>query len=123
MEACCQAATTKQKHRLQAREFAPRIARRIDCSRISSLKPERPIMLRSSRFVVVSVAASVVGFSAVAADLPAREPIAPAYAPVFTWTGFYLGGELGWIRTDPEYTTAALVLGTPFAVSSTSSKD
>jgi outer membrane immunogenic protein len=78
-------------------------------------------VLRLSRTALVSAAASLLSFSAVAADLPAR--IEPAYMPVFSWTGFYLGGELGWIRTDPEYTTGALVLGTPFIVSSTSSKD
>jgi outer membrane immunogenic protein len=85
----------------------------------------RPIVLRLIRMVLVSAAASVTGLSAVAADLPARvEPVAPVvYVPTFTWTGFYLGGELGWIRTDPEYTAGALLLGAPFVVSSASSKD
>jgi outer membrane immunogenic protein len=82
-------------------------------------------VLRLIRMVLVSAAASVTGLSAWAADLPARvEPVAPvAYVPTFTWTGFYVGGELGWIRTGPEYTTGALLLGTPFVVSSASSKD
>jgi outer membrane immunogenic protein len=54
--------------------------------------------------------------AAFAADLPARvQPVAPV--PVFSWTGFYLGGELGWIRTNPEYTATVLLLGTPFIVS------
>lgn len=82
-------------------------------------------MLRLTTVVLLSTAASVVSLSALAADLPARmEPVAPvAYVAAFSWTGFYLGGELGWIRTDPEYTTAAVLLGAPFVVSSTSSKD
>jgi outer membrane immunogenic protein len=42
-------------------------------------------------------------------------------APAFSWTGFYLGGELGWIKTDPEYATGVLLLGAPFAVSSSPS--
>ncbi|WP_458760951.1 outer membrane protein [Afipia sp. TerB] len=36
--------------------------------------------------------------SAVAADLPARtytKAPAPVYAPVYNWTGFYLGGHIG----------------------------
>jgi hypothetical protein len=33
------------------------------------------------------------------------------------WTGFYFGGELRCIQTDPEY-TGALLLGAPFIVTS-----
>ena len=33
--------------------------------------------------------------------------------PAFSWRGFYLGGELGWIRTDPEYSAGAVLLGAP----------
>ena len=67
----------------------------------------------------------MINVSARAADLPARvQPPAPvAYAPSFSWTGFYVGGELGWIRTDPDYTTGAVLLGTPFLVSATTGKD
>jgi outer membrane immunogenic protein len=82
-------------------------------------------MWRSARFVLLSTTASVFSLSALAADLPARmEPVAPvAYVPAFSWTGFYLGGALGWIETKPEYTTGAVVLGAPFVVSSASSKN
>jgi outer membrane immunogenic protein len=80
---------------------------------------------RPTRVVALSTVASVVGLSALAADLPARmEPVAPTpYVEAFSWTGFYLGGEFGWIRTDPEYTGAALLSGAQFVVSSTTSKD
>jgi outer membrane immunogenic protein len=82
-------------------------------------------MWHSARVVLLSLTASVFSLPALAADLPARmEPAAPvAYVPVFSWTGFYLGGELGWIRTNPEYTTGAVFLGTPFVVSSASDKN
>jgi opacity protein-like surface antigen len=53
------------------------------------------------RFLLSSVA--LLGFATVAgaADLPRRTapPVfAPVYAPVFTWTGFYVGvnGGYGW---------------------------
>lgn len=82
-------------------------------------------MLRLTNAVLVSTTAILISFSARAADLPARvQPAAPvAHAPPFSWTGFYLGGELGWIRTDPVYTTGAVVLGTPFLVSAATGKD
>lgn len=73
---------------------------------------------------IVTAACIVIGAtSAFAADLPAHvEPIAPvAYVPAFSWTGFYLGGELGWMRTNPEYTTGVLLLGAPFVVSPSAS--
>ncbi len=82
-------------------------------------------MRRLTRTALLSTIASLFSLSALAADLPARmEPAAPvAYVPAFSWTGFYLGGALGWIGTNPEYTTGAVVLGTPFVVSSSSSRN
>jgi outer membrane immunogenic protein len=81
-------------------------------------------MWHSARIILFS-AACVIGLSAQAADLPTRvEPVAPIpYVPAFSWTGFYLGGELGWMQSDPRYTAGALLLGTPFAISSSSSKN
>ena len=82
-------------------------------------------MLRLTHAVLVSATAILISVSARAADLPTRvQPAAPgASAPSFSWTGFYVGGELGWIRTDPQYTTGAVLLGTPFLVSATTGKD
>ena len=82
-------------------------------------------MRRLARTALLSTIASLFSLSALAADLPARmEPAAPvAYVPAFSWTGFYLGGALGWIGTNPECTTGAVVLGTPFVVSSSSSRN
>jgi len=82
-------------------------------------------MLRLTNAVLVSTTAILISFSARAADLPARvQPDPPvAHAPPFSCTCFYLGGELGWIRTDPVYTTGAVVLGTPFLVSAATGKD
>lgn len=56
-----------------------------------------------TRVVLLSTAALTISLSALAADLPAgMESVAPvAHVPAFSWTGFYVGGELGWIRTDP----------------------
>ena len=81
-------------------------------------------MNRLARVALFSAASILSSVSALAADLPARAPVAPvAYVPAFSWTGFYLGGALGWIETSPEYTTGALVLGTPFIVSSASNRN
>lgn len=82
-------------------------------------------MLRLTHAVLVSTTAILISVSARAADLPTRvQPAAPvAYAAPFSWTGFYVGGELGWIRTDPDYTAGAVLLGTPFLVSATTGKD
>jgi len=77
-------------------------------------------------FARAALACAAIGSaSAFAADLPARmEPVAPvAYVPAFSWTGFYLGGELGWIQTNPKYTTGALLLGAPFVVTPGSDKN
>src|SRR5258707_15431939 len=81
-------------------------------------------MHRLARAALFSAASILSSVSALAADPARMEPVAPvAYMPGFSWTGFYLGGALGWIGTNPEYTTGAVVLGAPFIVSSASSKN
>jgi outer membrane immunogenic protein len=82
-------------------------------------------MFRSTLAVLVSTSAILISIPARAADLPSPvQPVAPvAYAPSFSWTGFYVGGEIGWMGTNPEYTAGAVLLGTPFVVSAATGKD
>ena len=70
-------------------------------------------MFRSTLAVLASSSTILISIPARAADLPSPvQPVAPvAYVPAFSWTGFYVGGELGWIRTNPKYTTGALCWG------------
>ncbi|MFV0279127.1 MAG: outer membrane protein [Rhodoblastus sp.] len=60
-----------------------------------------------------ALAASTIAGSAFAADLPARK-MAPAYiapAPIFTWTGFYVGVNLGYaFRGDNKAQGYGMVL-------------
>jgi outer membrane immunogenic protein len=53
------------------------------------------------RILLASVAALGLAGTASAADLAVRAPV--VYAPVFTWTGCYLGVNGGWIGSDESY--------------------
>jgi len=80
-------------------------------------------MLCNARVFLLSTTACIFSLSALAADLPARPaPVAPGAPivspPAFSWTGFYLGGELGWLRASYEFTPGAVILGAPFIASS-----
>src|SRR5689334_17255399 len=56
-----------------------------------------------------TVALAAVSTTALAADLPSRAapPVAPVYAPVFTWTGLYIGlnAGVGWADDTNVYIT------------------
>nr|CAJ01663.1 putative outer-membrane immunogenic protein precursor [Methylocapsa acidiphila] len=57
-------------------------------------------------FLLASAGAVALAGSAFAADLPSRAP-PPAYvppAPIFTWTGVYIGGQIGYAWTNPNVT-------------------
>ncbi|MBV9065416.1 MAG: porin family protein [Methylobacteriaceae bacterium] len=61
------------------------------------------------RILLGSVVAAAMTFSAYAADLPARmAPPPPPPPPVFTWTGFYIGVNGGYISRE-----GTQVIGTP----------
>jgi outer membrane immunogenic protein len=69
------------------------------------------------KLLVASIAAAAFcGASALAADLPVKAPVykaAPAPAPIFSWTGFYVGGNVGgaWGQSD---ITLSNHTGSPF---------
>jgi outer membrane immunogenic protein len=60
------------------------------------------------RFLLANVGALVLGLAvpASAADLPRRGPaVAPvAVAPIYNWTGFYIGGHVGWGQAEHDLT-------------------
>lgn len=53
----------------------------------------------------IAAIAALIGTPALAADMPVKAPpIAPVAAPVYNWTGFYLGASLGgrWSDLDVD---------------------
>jgi outer membrane immunogenic protein len=69
--------------------------------------------------------ATAVAQPAAAADLPRRVAVpaaAPAYvAAVYNWTGFYIGGHLGWARVDLSESVVAAPAG--FGTGTVSGRD
>ena len=82
-------------------------------------------MSRLGCVLLLAITQCSFSLTVLAADLPQRaEPVASVpYVTAFSWTGLYVGGELGWIQTGPKYTTGALLLGEPFVVTSGSDKN
>src|SRR5271168_4292815 len=73
-----------------------------DCGRIDELLVStrqiwgNPML---GKIFISAAAAVALGSTAFAADLPARtEPpvYVPPPPPIFTWTGFYIGGQIGY---------------------------
>ncbi len=63
-------------------------------------------MLR--RILLASAGAMALAGTAFAADLPLRAPPPVYVAPVFSWTGFYVGGQLGYAwGKDPSTVNSA----------------
>ncbi len=79
----------------------------------------------SHRILLASVTAIALAGSAFAADLPSRAP-PPVYvppAPVFTWTGVYVGGQIGyaWGHSDATVSDGGVASGfTPIPIPMTS---
>src|SRR5436190_19300599 len=45
--------------------------------------------------LAILAAATIISAPAFSADLPMKAAPPPMMAPIFTWTGFYLGGNIG----------------------------
>ncbi len=61
----------------------------------------------SFRLILAAALGAASMGSAAAADLHVKAPVAKAPAAVYDWTGFYVGGHLGWAWTDKNWRTPA----------------
>jgi len=50
-----------------------------------------------------ALAASAITTSAMAADMPVKARPAPMAAPVYLWTGCYIGGNVGWAQESVRF--------------------
>jgi outer membrane immunogenic protein len=57
------------------------------------------------KLLIATATLAAVGTSAFAADMPVKAPIYKAPPPVYTWTGCYVGGNVGgaWAKSDWTY--------------------
>lgn len=68
----------------------------------------------------IAALAALVGPRALAADMAVKSPPTPPAAPVFSWTGFYIGGFAGGARassaetSDPCFMTTTCAVGATF---------
>ena len=74
----------------------------------------------------ISAAASLLATGALAADLPAKAPVytkAPAYVePVYDWTGFYIGGNIGYSWGNSNGTLSLIDPASGATLNSTATK-
>ena len=58
------------------------------------------------KILLAATALTALSFSAFAADLPARTFAPVASAPIFSWTGFYVGGTVGSLTSSIKETSS-----------------
>jgi outer membrane immunogenic protein len=54
------------------------------------------------RITMASAGLIALAGSAFAADLPVKAPPMPAPPPAYSWSGFYVGGQVGWARVNDD---------------------
>jgi outer membrane immunogenic protein len=54
------------------------------------------------RSIITAFGLTALATSAIAADLPVKAP-PPAPAPVYAWTGCYIGGNIGWAHVSRDF--------------------
>jgi len=70
------------------------------------------VSLKKQLLLGVAVGALMAGAPALAADMALKAP-PPPQAPVYNWTGWYVGGNIGysWGNADANYTDPGLLFG------------
>src|SRR4051812_19165961 len=59
-----------------------------------------------TRSIIALAFTVALGNTATAADMPVKAP--PAPAPVYTWTGCYIGGNIGWAKVSTHFDDSVL---------------
>jgi outer membrane immunogenic protein len=63
--------------------------------------------------IAAGIGVAAVAVPAMAADMPTKAP-PPIAAPIYNWTGFYLGAHAGYRWANGDLTSAAYIFDPPF---------